>query len=81
MKKLLAIIVVGLWGCSDSSIDSKKIVLGSNIYSNRCSACHDYGAPNLNELKPQIVQIIFTVIGGQGMMPSFKDQLDRKSVV
>ncbi len=80
MKKLLAIIVVGLWGCSDSSIDSKKMALGSKIYSNRCSACHDHGAPNLNELKPQIEQIIFTVTSGRGMMPSFKDQLTTEEI-
>ena len=80
MKKLLAIIVVGLWGCSDSSIDSKKMALGSKIYSNRCSACHDHGAPNLNELKPQIEQIIFTVTSGRGVMPSFKDKLTTKEI-
>jgi mono/diheme cytochrome c family protein len=80
MKKLLAIMIVGLWGCSDSSIDSKKMALGSKIYSNRCSACHDHGAPNLNELKPKIAQIISTVTKGQGMMPSFKDQLTTEEI-
>ena len=80
MKTLLAIMIVGLWGCGDSSIDSKKMALGSKIYSNRCSACHDYGAPNLNELKPQIAQIISAVTSGQGMMPSFKDSLTTEEI-
>tara|TARA_B100000586_G_scaffold17632_1_gene11778 strand:- start:228 stop:551 length:324 start_codon:yes stop_codon:yes gene_type:complete len=75
-KKFIAILVLGLLcSCSDSSVDSKKMELGSKIYSNMCIACHDSVAPNLNEIKLEMAQIIFSVTGGKGMMPAFQGTL------
>ena len=42
MKKLILItILIFLTGCDDDSFnDSKKVLLGLEVYSNMCSNCH-----------------------------------------
>ena len=64
--------------------------LGLDIYNNKgmCSSCHTLKAaesvgklgPNLDQLKPQISQIVYTVLNGIGVMPSFKDMLTTEEI-
>ena len=59
-----------------------KMVFGLDIYNNKaqCGVCHTLQAagstgtigPNLDQIKPQIPQIIATVTYGIGVMPSWQ---------
>ena len=74
MKKILWIIVLGfLIGCSDdSSTRSKKISLGSEVYYNFCSNCHDGGmGPDLTFSTLELSEIVDKVRYGELNMPSF----------
>ena len=62
-----------------------KMEMGLDVYNNKamCGSCHTLSAtesvseigPNLDDLKPQIPQIILTVTNGIGVMPSFEGML------
>ena len=62
-----------------------KMKMGLEVYNNKamCGACHILSTtgstgkigPNLDDLKPQIPQIILAVTNGIGVMPSFEDML------
>ena len=82
MKKLLAILALGfLSACSDDSSTSNKISLGSKVYSNICSSCHETGmAPNSSFYTLELSEIVYKVIyGGEGM-PSFKNTLTTNEI-
>ena len=62
-----------------------KMEMGLDVYNNKamCGACHTLSAtgstgkigPNLDQIKPQIPQIILAVTNGIGVMPSFEGML------
>ena len=70
---------------SSSVLADPKMDLGLDVYNNKaqCGACHTLQAagskgqigPNLDQLKPQIPQIIYTVTNGIGVMPAFDGAL------
>ena len=67
-----------------------KMTLGLEIYNNKaqCGGCHTLKAagsdgqigPNLDELKPQIPQIIHVVVNGIGVMQPWKDILTTEEI-
>ena len=75
---------------STSTFADEKMVLGLEIYNEKaqCNACHTLQAansngdigPNLDQLKPQIDQIIYTVTNGIGVMPSFDGLLTLEEI-
>jgi len=82
-KKILKILVLGfLINCSDDSSTDNKISLGSEVYNNVCSSCHDLGmGPELNSSKLKFSEIVYKVTyGGQGGMPSFKNTLTENEI-
>ena len=66
---------------SNSVLADPKMDLGLDVYNNKaqCGVCHTLQAagskgligPNLDQLKPQIPQIIFAVTNGIGVMQSW----------
>ena len=82
MKKLLAIVILGfLIGCSDDSSTSNKISLGSEVYSNVCSSCHEGGiASNLTFSTLELSEIVDKVTYGESMMPSFENILTEDEI-
>ena len=77
MKKILLILLVVTF--SSSAFADPKMDLGLEIYNNKaqCGVCHTLQAagsagnigPNLDQLKPQMPQIIGAVTNGIGVMP------------
>ena len=83
MKKILIILLTLLF--STSLFADNKMELGLDVYNNKamCGSCHTMQTakskgqvgPNLDMLKPQIQQIIYTVTNGIGIMPAWGDIL------
>jgi len=79
MKKILLILLVVTF--SSSTFADPNMDLGLEIYNNKaqCGVCHTLQAagsagnigPNLDQLKPQMPQIIAAVTNGIGVMPSW----------
>mgnify|MGYP006200062379 FL=1 len=75
---------------SSSVLADPKMDLGLDVYNNKaqCGACHTLQAagskgqigPNLDQLKPQIPQIIYTVTNGIGVMPAFDGTLTTEEI-
>ena len=75
---------------SSSVLADPKMDLGLDVYNNKaqCGVCHTLQAtgsksqigPNLDELKPQIPQIIYTVTNGIGVMPAFDGTLTTEEI-
>ena len=75
---------------SNSVLADPKMDLGLDVYNNKaqCGVCHTLQAagsksqiaPNLDELKPQIPQIIYTVTNGIGVMPAFDGTLTTEEI-
>ena len=82
MKKAIGILVLGfLIGCSDDSSTSNKISLGSEVYSNVCSSCHEGGmGPNLTSSTLELSEIVDKVTYGESMMPSFEHVLTEDEI-
>ena len=82
MKKAILIVVLGfLIGCSDDSSTSNKISLGSEVYSNVCSSCHEGGmGPNLTSSTLELSEIVDKVTYGETMMPSFEHVLTEDEI-
>jgi len=67
-----------------------KMVLGLDIYNNKaqCGACHTLQAtgstgtigPNLDQLKPQMPQIIMAVTNGIGVMQAWEGILTYEEI-
>ena len=67
-----------------------KIVLGLDVYNNKaqCGACHTLQAagsegqigPNLDQLKPQMPQIIAAVTNGIGVMQAWEGILTYEEI-
>ena len=68
-----------------SALTDDKMTLGLEVFNNKaqCGLCHILQAagsegkigPNLDLLKPQLKQIIYTVSNGIGVMPAFEETL------
>ena len=64
--------------------------LGKDVFLNKaiCSTCHtlaDAGSsggigPNLNEIRPDKMRVIYTVTNGIGVMPSYEDELTSEEI-
>lgn len=75
---------------SSSVLADPKMDLGLDVYNNKaqCGVCHTLQAaesegqigPNLDQLKPQIPQIIYTVTNGTGVMPAFDGALTTEEI-
>ena len=88
VKKIL--IVLSLLIFSTSAFADPKMELGLEVFNNKaqCSMCHTLKAaksigeigPNLDQLKPQIPQIISTVTNGIGVMPAFEGMLTMEEI-
>jgi cytochrome c6 len=88
MKKILPILV--LIFLSNSCFADEIMDLGLEVYKNKaqCGTCHSLKAagttgeigPNLDDLKPQIPQIIYAVTNGIGVMPPWADILTTKEI-
>ena len=87
-KKILLILIFILfnsWTFADDKMD-----LGLQVYNNKaqCGVCHTLQSagsegqigPNLDILKPQIPQIIYTVTNGTGVMPAFDGALTTEEI-
>ena len=67
-----------------------KMILGLEVYNNKamCGTCHILQSaksvgqigPNLDQLKPQIPQIIYAVKNGIGVMPAFEGVLSKNEI-
>ena len=67
-----------------------KMEMGLDVYNNKamCGACHILSVagstgkigPNLDDLKPQISQIILAVTNGIGVMPAFEGMLTSEEI-
>ena len=88
MKKILFILFIITF--SSEAFSDDKMILGLKVYKNKamCGTCHilksaeTHGqiGPNLDQLKPQLEQIISTVTNGIGVMPSFEDTLTLEEI-
>ncbi len=88
MKKILLILLVVTF--SSSAFADPKMDLGLEIYNNKaqCGVCHTLQAagsagnigPNLDQLKPQMSQIIAAVTNGIGVMPPWEGILTYEEI-
>jgi mono/diheme cytochrome c family protein len=88
MKKNLLILILVFF--SKNSFADEKMNLGLEVYLNKaqCGSCHSLKAagsngeigPNLDVLKPQIDQIIYTVTNGIGVMPAWEGILTNEEI-
>ena len=75
---------------SSSVLADPKMDLGLDVYNNKaqCGVCHTLQAAgskgqigsNLDQLKPQTSQIIYTVTNGIGVMPAFDGTLTTEEI-
>ena len=88
MKKILLILLVLTF--SNSTFADPKMNLGLAVYNNKaqCGSCHTLQAagskgqigPNLDNLRPQMTQIIFSVTNGIGVMQAWEGILTNKEI-
>ena len=90
-KKMVRVVLfVFLLIFSSSAFADDKMDLGLEIYNNKaqCGVCHVLQAagsdgqigPNLDLLKLSEERIIYTVVNGIGVMPSFEDTLTMEEI-
>ena len=89
-KMVRVMLVVFLLIFSSSAFADDKMDLGLEIYNNKaqCGVCHVLQAvgsdgqigPNLDLLKLPEERIIYTVVNGIGVMPSFEDTLTMEEI-
>ena len=88
VKKLILVLYFSI--LSTFVLADPKMYLGLEVFNNKaqCGACHILKAagsdgqigPNLDQIKPQILQIIETVTNGVGVMPPWKGILTEKEI-
>ena len=88
VKKILLILL--FLNFTSSVFADDKMALGLDIYNNKaqCGACHTLQAagstgaigPNLDQNKPQMLQIIAAVTNGIGVMQAWKDILTYEEI-
>ena len=75
---------------SSSVFADDKVVLGLKVYNNKaqCGTCHTLHAagsvgnigPNLDQLKPSMLQITYAVTNGIGVMQAWEDILTQEEI-
>ena len=88
MKKILLIFFIIF--LNNRILADDKMILGLEVYNNKaaCGTCHTMKAagsdanigPNLDQIKPQIPQIIAAVTYGIGVMPSWQGILTYEEI-
>ena len=88
MKKFLFILLFII--VKNNSFADDKMKLGLDVYSNKaqCGVCHSLQAaksegdigPDLDQLRPQLEQIISAVRNGIGVMPPWEGILTKKEI-
>ena len=88
MKKIILIIITTIF--TTSSFTDDKMILGLEVYNNKaqCGVCHTLKAagstgtigPNLDQLKPQMSQIIVAVTNGIGAMQAWEGILTYEEI-
>ena len=88
MEKVMLFVFLLIF--SSSAFAEDKMDLGLEVYNNKaqCGVCHVLQAagsdgqigPNLDLLKLPKEQIIYTVVNGIGVMPSFEDTLTMEEI-
>ena len=88
MKKILFVLLIIFF--NNKVFADDQIILGLEVYNDKaqCGTCHTLQAansdgqtgPNLDQLKPQKEQIIYTVSNGIGVMPAFQDTLTPEEI-
>ena len=88
VKKILSILLFLTFASSVFADD--KMVLGLDIYNNKaqCGVCHALQTagstgtigPNLDQLKPQMLQIIAAVTNGIGVMQAWENILTYEEI-
>ncbi len=88
MKKVLIVLFFLVF--SSFTYADPKMKLGLEVYNNKaqCGTCHVLEAagstgnigPNLDQLKPNLSQIIYAVKNGIGVMSSFEGILKKEEI-
>ena len=88
MKKVILSVFLLIF--SSSAFAEDEMTLGLDVYNNKaqCGVCHTLQAagsegqigPNLDLLKPQMSQIIFTVTNGIGVMQAWEGILTYEEI-
>ena len=88
MKKILLVLFILIF--SSSAFADPKMELGLEVYNSKaqCGVCHTLQAagsegeigPSLDELKPQMSQIIFAVTNGIGVMQAWEGILTYEEI-
>ena len=88
MEKIILFVFLLIF--SSSAFAEDKMTLGLDVYNNKaqCGVCHTLQAagsegqigPNLDLLKPQMSQIIFTVTNGIGVMQAWEGILTDEEI-
>ena len=83
LKKIFLLFVLIIF--TRSAFSDDKIALGLDVFNNKgqCGVCHALRdansdgqiGPNLDQLKPKLEQIVYSVTNGIGVMPSFEGML------
>ena len=89
MRKILLILICLIFS-SGLALADPKMELGSEVYNNKaqCGACHTLQVagsagnigPNLDQLKPQMSQIIYAVNNGIGVMQAWEGILTNEEI-
>ena len=88
MKETLIILI--LFFFTINSYADEKMILGLEVYNNKaqCGVCHSLQAagsegqigPNLDMLKPKMIQIVSAVTNGIGVMPPWEGILTEEEI-
>ena len=88
MKKILFISLIVFF--QNNILADDKMKLGLEVYNNKaqCGTCHTLSAaksdgqigPNLDQLKPQLSQIVMAVTNGIGVMPAWDGILNSEEI-
>tara|TARA_B110000881_G_scaffold200898_1_gene199578 strand:+ start:454 stop:759 length:306 start_codon:yes stop_codon:yes gene_type:complete len=88
MKETLIIFILFFFTINSYADD--KMILGLEVYNNKaqCGVCHSLQAaesegqigPNLDMLKPKMIQIVSAVTNGIGVMPPWEGILTEEEI-
>ena len=89
MRKILSILICLIFS-SGLAFADPKMELGLEVYNNKaqCGVCHTLQVagsagnigPNLDQLKPQMSQIIYAVNNGIGVMQAWEGILTKEEI-
>ena len=88
MKKILLILF--FFNVTSEVFSDTKMKLGLEVYNNKaqCGTCHTFHnagsegqiGPNLDQIKPTLIQVMTAVKNGIGVMPSFDGALTTEEI-